>query len=143
MDNIEPDRYALRNPLTREKHRREVFWQITVPATILTAIVLIVWLASWGLSYSSASRWADISLIWLIVPMLFFSLVLIILQAGIIYLLIRLMLVLPYYAYRTHGILTMIGIRIGSVGNQIVEPVLRVQSFQASLRSFGRALRRK
>jgi hypothetical protein len=143
MDDFEPDHYSLRNPLTWEKHRKEVLWQITVPVAIFTAIVVIVWLASWGLGYASASRWADISLIWLIVPILFAALIVIVLQAGMIYLLIRLMRVLPFYAYRTHGFLNIIGIRISSAGNRVVEPVLRVQSFQASLRSFGRALRRK
>jgi hypothetical protein len=72
-----------RNLETYQKHRREIFWQITIPLLIGVLIVLVV---AVGVTFGSAmdvSRWADISLIWLILPALLIALVLIVTAPGL------------------------------------------------------------
>ena len=129
------------NPLTQRKHRQEVLWQISIP---LAAGMLLVLAAGAGVIFASAAggavdRWASISLIWLIIPTMILTLLLIVVTAALAYGLIRLIGVLPGYSRRLQDIFVMINARLRKIADAAVEPALRVHSFTASLR----ALRRK
>lgn len=137
--SLPPDAH---NPVTRRKHRRETFWQITLPATIIGVItVLLIWLA-WNAIPGTTSRWADISTIMLIMPMLFFALITVVIQIASIYALVRLIKVLPFYSFQGFNLLIILGVKVGMVGDRLVRPFLEVRAYKASLQTFGRSLKR-
>ena len=92
-----PPKPMVRNPVTREKHRREVFWQITIPLVIALIIViaLAILIPVVG-THDSVSQWADVSLIWLIVPQMFLALITLLILIVLVYVLAGLLKVLPF-----------------------------------------------
>ena len=129
-----------RNPITKQKHRSEVLWQITLPLVIGIVILLTLAVMAGLATSTQASQWADISMIWLIAPTYLVGLITLVVLAGLIYAIIRLILVLPPAAYRLHKSIILFATRINAAQNKIAEPFLRVQVFTASLRALRRNL---
>lgn len=132
-----------RNQVTWEKHRREVRLQIILPLVIgiLLVFVLAV-LVALGTS-AQISQWADVSLIWIIAPMLVVALIFLAILGGIAYGLARLLKVLPFYTRQVQDFLLQVRDRVSDVTNKLVEPILSYESKKASQRSLWRNLRRK
>ena len=144
MVNDTPEPVLERNPVTHQRHRREVFWQITVP--LLVVILLLLALAILVVFQATAvqkSVWADISLMWLIVPALFMAIILMIIFGASAYLCILLIGELPIYFRQAHVWLEYIGYQIAQISDKAVAPVLRIQSFNASMSQLGRQFLRK
>jgi hypothetical protein len=132
-----------RNPVTQQSHRKQVLWQITVPLVIGAVIILILAVLVTTGSPQTASLWADISLVWLIIPVMIVSLILLVLLAGLAYAVIWLVRTIPGYAMQAQNFMIMIVRQVEKLGNVIVEPILRVNAFLASLQALSRSLRRK
>ena len=130
------------NPLTQQAHRREVFRQISLPLTLGVVVILV---AAVGVALAAAGgggdvgAWADVSLIWLIIPSMLFTLILLILTAGVAYALTRLLGVVPPFARQVQDLFLLIQFRVRKIADSAAEPVLRAGALAASLR----ALRRK
>ena len=124
-----------RNPLTHAAHRREFFWQVIFPIIIGALIIMALAVGSWFVSYNSASQAANISVMWLFIPLLFFTLLFTILLAGLAYGLIRLIGILPPYAALVQNFFIMINLRVRSASDKAVEPVLKTASAMATLRA--------
>ena len=133
--------YPVPNPVTRRMHRREVFWQITVPLVIGAILVLA---AGAGVIYVGATnlgpvdRWASISIIWLIIPTMFVALIFLAVIASLAYGLVRLIGVLPKYTRQVQDLFVSIEARVKSAADSAVEPTLRVQGIIAGLRALRR-----
>jgi high-affinity K+ transport system ATPase subunit B len=120
-----------RNPVTRQAHRHQVFWQISVPL-ILGALVLIIVAVLAALSSAgTASLWADIALIWLILPAMMGALIFTLIFAGLAYGVIYVIRVLPGFALKAQDLIARIGDKIKEAGDVAAAPVIRVQSLQA------------
>jgi hypothetical protein len=144
METPESTPQITRNPLTHQRHRREVGLQITLPIALGGALLLTLSiLAIVALSSQAQSQWADIALIWLIVPLLFVSLLILVITAGLAFLVIQLIRILPPYAHQAQGFMAMLAVKVGQLCDKIAEPILKVQSLSASRRALGRNLRRK
>jgi hypothetical protein len=142
MRNKDYDPVLPRNPITHQRHRHEVFWQITFPIIVVGGLLLILAALAAGLSTEDASTWADISIIWMIIPALFISLVIMILLAGGVYLTLRLLHILPFYFYKGHNWFLLVNLRIGRIGDNLAEPFLRLRSWKAGAGALGRQMRR-
>jgi membrane protein implicated in regulation of membrane protease activity len=83
------DRQNLVTP-TLQAHRRQFLWQILAPFLLLAALILAgaVWIVVGGAN--QARLWADVSLIWLLAPMLVLALAFTIVLGALIYGLARL-----------------------------------------------------
>lgn len=133
-----------RNPVTWKKHRREVRRQITFPLVlgfiiVLTLAVLVPVLGT----NPEVSQWANVSLIWLITPILLFSLVGLIILIAIVYGLFRLLKVLPYYTRTIQGYFNYVRDWITVMNNKLVAPILGFESRKSSLRALRRNLKGK
>jgi hypothetical protein len=139
FESIPPDAY---NPVTRAKHRRELFWQVTVPFVVLIVLILLMTGLAWGLSYSEASRWADISIIMMIIPMMLFTLISAVILVGSLYGLLQLIRVIPFYSFKGFNLLLILGLQMGTIEDKILRPFVEVRAFKASLQTFGRSVKR-
>jgi hypothetical protein len=138
MNTTQPER----NPETHAAHRREVFLQIILPILIgsiilLTLVGVIIYAGISG--NSQVSRWADISLVWLLLPSIMFALFLLLFLVVLTIGLTRLLHVFPFYAYRLHFLVFKIENKIKKAADMSIEPILKINSFMASAR---RLLRR-
>jgi len=133
-----------RNPITHQIHKREVFWQITVPvvigAVIVLAIASMVILAT-ATGSGNVSDWADASLILMIVPTMLMVFILMLILAGLIYLITRLLGVSPFFFRRIQDFFFLASLRVGKAADAATEPFLRGHAFMASLRALGRQKR--
>lgn len=133
-----------RNPHTHHRHRLEVLWQITIPVGVFSLIILaLAILVVVQTSADQTSVWADISLMWMIIPAFFVTLIFFVFLAASIYLVVRVIGVLPYYFLRAHEWLVFVGGQMGQIEDRLLEPFLRVHSAMASLREFDRQIRKK
>ncbi len=137
MDSQNRPTQLERNPKTHAAHRRDVFWQITLP--LLTGILLI--LATVGAIIFSAlqpvtdvERWAGVSLMWLILPALFFAFLFLALLAALVYGISYLLHLIPPYALVVQLFFERVKDRVSRFLNVSVEPILRINSIWAAIR---------
>ncbi len=137
MDSQNRPTHLERNPKTHAAHRREVFWQIILP--LLAGILLI--LAAVGAIIFSAlqpvtdvERWAGVSLIWLILPALFFALLFLAVLAALVFGVSYLLRLIPHYAMVVQLFIERAKDKAGQLLNLSVEPVLRINSLWAAIR---------
>ena len=132
-----------RNPYTHRQHRKEVWWQIIFPMALGGGILLVLSLLTTQLSFGEASLWASISEIWLILPMMLVGLVALASLVGSIYLLQKLIRVLPFYSFELHKYLLNARAFVSKISDRSVEPALRINSINAAAKNLGRQLRGK
>jgi hypothetical protein len=129
-----PDRHT-----SYQKHQRQFWSQILLPI-ILAALTVILaavlaGIATFGIDGDSP-RWAAISTIWLVIPVMFFGLLFLAIVAGLIYLLTRSLKAIPpytikaqHYAYRVSGI-------VKRISDEVAKPVIFVEGILASIKAF-------
>jgi uncharacterized oligopeptide transporter (OPT) family protein len=130
-----------RNPITTQKHRHEVFWQITVPVTITGVLLLLIAIGvvvAYFANTGDIAKWANTSIIILIVPAMVIGLILIAISAGMAFLVTSGLSEAPYLARRVQDITVLIAVRITKASDATVEPFLRIHQFTAGLRALWR-----
>jgi small-conductance mechanosensitive channel len=133
----------VRNADTHDRHRREVLWQITIPVGVGTLIILaLAYLAIFPATAQQDSVWADISIIFLIVPVVLVSLLMTAMLVGSVYLTVRLIQESPFFFYKVYQWLLFANVKVQEAGIKATEPVLKLQSFTASIQQFGRLINR-
>ncbi len=126
-----------RNPKTYAEHRREVFWQITIPLVagsllILAAIAAIIFFATQA--SPGLDRWADVSLMWLIFPSLFLVLIMLVVLIGIVFAVTVVLQKTPRLAYLLQQYIEIGEAKVGQFTNLAAEPILRTHSLLAVFR---------
>jgi hypothetical protein len=128
-----------RNPVTSEAHRRQTFWQIYFPMLLFGAFVVIAIISAVLLESEGVSKWADISLIYMVsLTMVIFLITTIVIVVTAIYM-ARLIKETPYFFFIIQRYAYLVEQRIKSATSAAEEPFLRINSFIAG----ARALRRK
>lgn len=111
-------------------------WQIYVPVIVGAVILLVIAVLVGFGDAMSVSQWADVSLIWLIVPAMLFTFVLLLVTGGLVYAFAKLLNVVPYLAFRVQEILLTIRIRARQVSDMSTKPIISTKSFYAAVRAF-------
>lgn len=124
-----------RNPVTHRIHELEVFWQITIPLILGVLIVVALAVAVSLGSTQEISRWSEISIIWLIIPVLFVSLIFLVILAGLVYGVTWVLRNLPPYTRLAQDAVARVGESVVKVADKTVEPVLRIHMFFAGWRA--------
>jgi hypothetical protein len=114
------------------KHRREVNRQILLPIILVTLVgVGFATLSGFAAAGNkpAVGLWADISLIWLIIPMMFLALLILILMIALIVGLRRLLEISPYYTGLVQAYALLINVRLTIWTDKIIQPVLTIRSW--------------
>lgn len=128
-----------RNPITKEAHERQTFYQIYLPLIVVGLLLIAIVVLTLIAENEQASKWADIALIFLISVALVITLITIAVIIIVTYYLTRLTENSPYFFFEVQRITYIIEVRSKAIGNSIVEPILKAGGFFAG----ARALRRK
>ena len=86
----------------------------------------------------SIGQWASISTILLLIPVIVFLIVNLIILAGIIYGMMKLLGITPIYTHKLTGFIHLIGEKIEEFADASTKPVFKLEGFSASLRSIFR-----
>jgi len=127
------------------RHQKQRFWQIIAPVAIGTLLILVVFTlvivtAVGTEAGGSVSQWADTSLIWLSLPVMLFALILALILLAMIWLLARLLKILPHYTLAARYYAGLIFGYITSGADKLVTPIIRVKGFGATVSGLMNAL---
>jgi hypothetical protein len=100
--NNQPQHPAVDHP-SYQRHRKQVWTQILLPilitALVFIAVIVLTSLATFR-SNGDVSRWAAISMMWLILPVMIAGAILLVLFIAMIYLMARVTVLIPPYSYQ-------------------------------------------
>lgn len=121
------------------KHRRDRTWKIILPvmasAVLCLGLVVLVNIATFSWN-GDVARWAAISTIWIAVPIMLGMLVFLALVAGMIYLLARLLTILPTYTGKAQDFFYMIESRARRLADAAAKPFIFIDSLGAGINRF-------
>ena len=129
MENQPPiDRPAIRI------HKRQFAWQILLPFLVMTGLIIAGAVLVVSGEASETGVWADISLIWLIVPVLFFSLMFLAILIAMIYGILKISKILPVYTGKTQTFFEMLSVWTRKVADATIRPVLWLRQIGAAVK---------
>jgi hypothetical protein len=116
-------------------HKRQVIWQILVPFLLVTLMLLAagVWLV-WG-EITRARVWADVSIIWLIIPLLLLSLAALALLVVMIAGMAKLLRATPRFTSRAQQIAGQIADGTRKAADGAVKPFVWIEQAGAVVKS--------
>ena len=119
---------------TVHSHKRQLAWQILVPFLLVTALIIraVLVIINTG---STTRTWADVSVIWLIAPMLIFALFFVTVLGFLIYGIARLLQITPHYTARLQDFFSMLSARMRTLANGAAKPIVWSQQAGAILKS--------
>jgi len=122
-----------------QKHQRQLWTRIILPvilaAVVVIALAVLVGVAAFGVEGDSP-RWAAISTIWLVIPVMFFGLLFLAVVAGLIYLLARTLKAMPPYTSKVQNYTYRVSGIIKRISDGAAKPVFLVESILASIKAF-------
>jgi hypothetical protein len=124
------------------KHRREYRWKILAPVIAASVLCVLcsgmVYVATFGYG-GDVTLWAEISEIYLAIPTIIFLIIIFALVGGIIFLMARLLSVLPRYTFMAQGLSYKMKAYVRRGADYVARPVIFLDSLGASInRIFGK-----
>ncbi|MEI7846203.1 MAG: hypothetical protein WCK35_10410 [Chloroflexota bacterium] len=114
------------------KHRHDVKRQIILPVILVSVVGIGLGVLS-AIGAIGASPnvglWADISIIWLIIPMLFLALLITALLVGLIYGLSKLLNITPRYTGKVQTYILWLNVEIKLWADKITQPILGIKTW--------------
>jgi heme/copper-type cytochrome/quinol oxidase subunit 2 len=120
-------------------HRKQMWTQILLPillaVLVFIAVIVLTSVATFR-NNGDVSRWAAISTIWLVLPVLIVGLLFLIILLAIIYLLARLISLIPPYSDQAQRFVYQIEGYVKRGTEMIVKPVLFVDIIKSQINKF-------
>ena len=121
------------------KHRSQRTWQVILPvvlsAALCIALIVLINVATFR-DGGDVARWAAVSTIWIVIPVMFGLLIVFALLAGLVYLMYKLLDITPTYTGMAQD---YVHIGVGYVRralDAIIRPVLQLNGVLASINAF-------
>lgn len=124
------------------EHRRQFWQQIFLPmilaVIVIVAVAVFTGIAAFGANGDPA-RWAAISTVWLVIPIMIFSLFFLAVLGGLVYLLARALQVFPTYTSTAQYYINRAASQIKRFSDMATRPVFFIEGIMARLKAiFGR-----
>lgn len=119
-----------------QDHKQQRFWQIILPIVLFSALVAVAGCSIVFAGAESDRLWADISIIWLLLPVLVGSLILLALLVGSVYLMARLLIIVPNFTRRVQNLFHRIEKGTHKAADSAVKPVLWILKLQNNISKF-------
>jgi hypothetical protein len=119
-------------------HRRQFAWQILLPVLLVVLATLVAGgfvIAEVISGQGQARGWADISLIWLIIPAFFFGLVFLVVLITTVYGMAKLLQFIPPYTNKAQAIFVKMAAAIHKLADGVIKPFVWAGQAQSTLRS--------
>ena len=119
---------------TVQTHKRQFAWQILVPFLVVMALILVVAvLVATGATDTRA--WADVSTIWVIIPVLILALVFMVVLGFLIYGFAKLLQVTPRYTGKAQDFFVLLSRWARIIADGATKPFVWFQQTGAILKS--------
>jgi hypothetical protein len=121
------------------RHRKQWTWQIVLPVVLISvlfiALIVLINIATFR-DNGDVARWAALSTIWIVVPIMIGMLIFLILLVGINYLLSKLLGITPRYTGLAQDYVHKAAGAIKRGLDAIVKQFIEIQGVLASIREF-------
>lgn len=121
------------------KHRKQVVWQVILPVVLtsllIVALIMLINIATFNQG-GDVERWAAISTIWIVIPIMVGMLIFLALMVGLVYLMKKLLGVTPTYTGMAQDYVHIGASYVRRALDAIVEPVLKLNGILASINAF-------
>lgn len=126
------------------RHRKQMSWQIVLPvvlmSALLIALIVLINIATFR-DNGDVARWAAISTIWIVVPIMIAMLIFLVLLIGLIYLLSQLLGITPRYTGLAQDYVYKVAAYIKRALDILVKQIIEIQGVLASLREFFKKIK--
>ena len=120
-----------------KRHRQEVAWKIILPvvlsAILIVGLIVLVNIATFR-DNGDVGRWAAISTIWIVIPVIVAGLIFLIILGGIVYLFKYLLNIAPVYTGKAQDFVYRIAGYIRRIADVVVKPVIVLDGIGASMK---------
>lgn len=125
-----------------KQHRKQLVSQIILPvvlaAILIVGLIVLIYFATFQ-ENGDVGRWAAISTMWIVIPMMVAGLIFLIILGGIVYLLKYLLNIAPIYTGQAQDFIYKIFAHIKRAADAAAKPVIFIDGIGASIeRLFGR-----
>jgi len=125
-----------------KQHRKQLAWQVILPvvlaAILMAALIVLIVFATFR-DNGDVGRWAAISTIWIVIPLMVAGLILFIILGGIVYLLKYLLNIAPVYTGQAQDYVHLLAGYIKRMADTTVKPIFFFDEIGASInRLLGR-----
>ncbi len=134
------------NHLSYQAHRKQVWQQILLPILLTTVIFIAVIALIVNNSLrgnSDVGRWAAMSTIWILLPVLMAGFIFLIILGALIYLMLRLINIIPQYSYQAQRIFYRIESGAKTISKMAHKPMLLAQALTQELGTLAKAAIKK
>lgn len=121
------------------RHRKQVMRQIILPVALsaLALAAMVVWISIATFNQGGdVGRWAAVSTIWIVIPMLLGGLIVLAILGGLIYGMARLLSALPIYTGLAQDYIFIARGYIIRGADMAVKPILALDGWLESIRAF-------
>ena len=122
-----------------QQHRKQLTTQIVLPMVISTlvliGVIVLISLATFK-SDGDVGRWAAISTIWIVIPILLAGLIVLAILVGLIYLMARALGALPHYTSIAQDYVRIAQNYIIRCADMIAKPVIGLEGFIENVKAF-------
>lgn len=120
-------------------HRRQLFWQILLPimltALLCLGLIVLINIAAFR-NGGDVARWAAVSTIWIVIPIMIGLIIVLALLAGLVYLMAKLLRVTPTYTGLAQEYVHKAALYIKRGADAVVKPIFLIDGVGASIRAF-------
>jgi len=121
------------------KHRKQVVWQVILPVALasllIVALIALINISTFNQG-GDVARWAAISTIWIVVPIMIGLLIFLAFMVGLVYLMKKLLNVTPTYTGMAQDYVHIGAAYIRRAADAIVKPVLQLNGILAGILAF-------
>ena len=122
-----------------QQHRKQRVTQVILPviiaALLMVALIVLISLAAFK-SGGDVGRWAAISTIWIIIPILLAGLIVLTLLVGLVYLMVRALGALPHYTGIAQDYVYKAQAYIIRAANMLVKPIIVLGGYIENIKAF-------
>lgn len=123
---------------TARAHKRQFTWQILAPILVMTMLIITGALLVTTGGITRTSVWADVSMIWLLIPALLFAFSLLVVIITIIYGMIKILQIIPHYTGKAQDIFSRVSTGTRKVADGTTKPFFWYKQAGAVIKSIFR-----
>jgi hypothetical protein len=121
------------------KHRKQLMWQILLPVALtvifIIALIVLINIATFR-DNGDVARWAAVSTIWIVVPIMIGMFIFLILLGGLVYLMYKLLSITPTYTGMAQDYVHKAAAYIKRGADAVVKPIFLLDGLGASIKAF-------
>jgi hypothetical protein len=128
-----PEHYSYQ--LHRKQRATQIILPIVLSAVVFIGITILVCVAALNAN-GNIAVWAEISTIWLTIPMIITELIVLAILIGLIYLMVKVLVNLPYYTRLAQDYIYIARGYIIRGADMVVKPVIDLEGFIEKIKAF-------